>query len=60
MNLILCQLDLVNQIMPQIQLQLEEVMQNAKIVLSNINTLFDEETKQSRKHRKKMIKPIIQ
>ena len=39
--------DLVNQIMPQIQLQLEEVMQNAKVVLSNINTLFDEETKQS-------------
>jgi phospholipid/cholesterol/gamma-HCH transport system substrate-binding protein len=41
--------DLVNQIMPQIQLQLEEVMQNAKIVLSNINTLFDEETKNSLK-----------
>ena len=41
--------DLVNQIMPQIQLQLEEVMQSAKIVLSNINTLFDEETKQSLK-----------
>ena len=41
--------DLVNQIMPQIQLQLEEVMQNAKVVLSNINTLFDEETKESLK-----------
>ncbi len=41
--------DLVNQIMPQIQLQLEEVMQKAKVVLSNINTLFDEETKQSLK-----------
>ena len=41
--------DLVNQIMPQIQLQLEEVMQNAKVVLSNINTLFDEETKNSLK-----------
>ena len=41
--------DLVNQIMPQIQLQLEEVMQNAKVVLSNINNLFDEETKESLK-----------
>ena len=41
--------DLVNQIMPQIQLQLEAVMKKAEIVLSNINTLFDEETKKSLK-----------
>ena len=41
--------DLVNQIMPQIQLQLEAVMEKAGIVLSNINTLFDEETKASLK-----------
>jgi phospholipid/cholesterol/gamma-HCH transport system substrate-binding protein len=41
--------DLVNQIMPQIQLQLEAVMKKAGIVLSNINTLFDEETKKSLK-----------
>ena len=41
--------DLVNQIMPQIQLQLEAVMKKAEIVLSNINTLFDEETKESLK-----------
>ena len=41
--------DLVNQIMPQIQLQLEAVMKKAGIVLSNINTLFDEETKESLK-----------
>ena len=41
--------DLVNQIMPQIQLQLETVMKKAGIVLSNINTLFDEETKKSLK-----------
>ena len=41
--------DLVNQIMPQIQLQLEAVMKKAEIVLSNINTLFDKETKESLK-----------
>jgi phospholipid/cholesterol/gamma-HCH transport system substrate-binding protein len=41
--------DLVNQIMPQIQLQLEAVMKKTEIVLSNINTLFDEETKKSLK-----------
>ncbi len=41
--------DLVNQIMPKIQLQLEAVMKKAEIVLSNINTLFDEETKKSLK-----------
>ena len=41
--------DLVNQIMPQIQLQLEAVMKKAGVVLSNINTLFDEETKKSLK-----------
>ena len=41
--------DLVNQIMPQIQLQLETVMKKAGVVLSNINTLFDEETKESLK-----------
>ena len=35
--------------MPQIQLQLEAVMKKAGIVLSNINTLFDEETKESLK-----------
>ena len=41
--------DLVNQIMPQIQLQLEAVMKKTGVVLSNINTLFDEETKESLK-----------
>ncbi|MDG2173657.1 MAG: MlaD family protein [Flavobacteriaceae bacterium] len=41
--------DLVNQIMPQIQLQLEAVMQKAEIVLSNVNSLFDEKTKESLK-----------
>ena len=41
--------DLVNQIMPQIQLQLEAVMKKAEIVLSNVNSLFDEETKESLK-----------
>jgi len=41
--------DLVNQIMPQIQLQLETVMKKAEIVLSNVNSLFDEETKESLK-----------
>ncbi len=35
--------------MPKIQLQLEAVMKKAEIVLSNINTLFDEETKKSLK-----------
>tara|TARA_B100000678_G_scaffold172105_1_gene143607 strand:+ start:2242 stop:3168 length:927 start_codon:yes stop_codon:yes gene_type:complete len=41
--------DLVNQIMPQIQLQLEAVMKKAEIVLSNVNSLFDEKTKESLK-----------
>ena len=41
--------DLVNQIMPQIQLQLETVMKKAEIVLSNVNSLFDEKTKESLK-----------
>ena len=37
--------ELVNQILPQVQLQIEAVMKNAEIVLQNINTLFDVETK---------------
>ena len=37
--------ELVNQILPQVQLQLESVMQSAEVVLKNINKLFDEETK---------------
>ena len=37
--------ELVNQILPQVQLQLEIVMKNAEIVLENINSLFDDETK---------------
>ena len=37
--------ELVNQILPQVQLQLEVVMKNAEIVLKNINSLFDAETK---------------
>ena len=37
--------ELVNQILPQVQLQIEAVMKNAEIVLQNINTLFDAETK---------------
>ena len=37
--------ELVNQILPQVQLQLESVMQSAEVVLENINKLFDEETK---------------
>tara|TARA_B100001758_G_scaffold217997_1_gene205188 strand:- start:345 stop:1271 length:927 start_codon:yes stop_codon:yes gene_type:complete len=37
--------ELVNQILPQVQLQIEAVMKNAEIVLQNINTLFDDETK---------------
>ena len=37
--------ELVNQILPQVQLQLEIVMKNAEIVLKNINSLFDAETK---------------
>ena len=41
--------DLVNKIMPQIQLQLETVMKKAEIVLSNVNSLFDEKTKESLK-----------
>ena len=38
--------ELVNQILPQVQLQIEVLIKNAEIVLGNINTLFDEETKQ--------------
>lgn len=38
--------ELVNQILPQVQLQIEAVMKNAEIVFKNINTLFDEDTKQ--------------
>ncbi len=41
--------ELVNQILPQVQLQIEAVMKNAEIVLSNINNLFDEETKKELK-----------
>ena len=41
--------ELVNQILPQVQLQIEAVMKNAEIVLGNINNLFDEETKQELK-----------
>ena len=37
--------ELVNQILPQVQLQLESVMQSAEVVFENINKLFDEETK---------------
>ena len=37
--------ELVNQILPQVQSQLEIVMKNAEIVLKNINSLFDAETK---------------
>ena len=37
--------ELVNQILPQVQLQIEAIIQNAEIVLKNINTLFDDETK---------------
>ena len=37
--------ELVNQILPQVQLQLESVMQSAQVVFENINKLFDEETK---------------
>lgn len=37
--------ELVNQILPQVQLQLESVMQSAEVVFENINRLFDEETK---------------
>ncbi len=43
--------ELVNQILPQVQLQLEAVMKNAEIVLQNINTLFDDETKKELKSR---------
>ena len=38
--------ELVNQILPEVQLQIEAVMKNAEIVFKNINTLFDEDTKQ--------------
>ena len=38
--------ELVNQILPQVQLQIEAVMKNAEVVFKNINTLFDEDTKQ--------------
>ena len=41
--------ELVNQILPQVQLQIEDVMKSAEIVLGNINNLFDEETKQELK-----------
>ena len=41
--------ELVNQILPQVQLQIEAVMKNAEIVLQNINTLFDDETKKDLK-----------
>ena len=41
--------ELVNQILPQVQLQIEAVMKNAEIVLGSINTLFDEETKEELK-----------
>ena len=41
--------ELVNQILPQVQLQIEAVMINAEIVLQNINTLFDDETKKELK-----------
>ena len=37
--------ELVNQILPQVQLQLESVMQSAEVVFENVNKLFDEETK---------------
>ena len=37
--------ELVNQILPKVQLQLESVMQSAEVVFENINKLFDEETK---------------
>lgn len=37
--------ELVNQILPQVQLQLESLMQSAEVVFENINKLFDEETK---------------
>ena len=42
--------ELVNQILPQVQLQLEGVMKNAEIVFKNINNLFDEETKEELKY----------
>jgi len=42
--------ELVNQILPQVQLQLEGVMKNAEIVFKNINNLFDEETKKELKY----------
>ena len=42
--------ELVNQILPQVQLQIEAVMKNAEIVLGNINTLFDDETKEELKN----------
>tara|TARA_B100001287_G_C22670054_1_gene524827 strand:+ start:219 stop:1163 length:945 start_codon:yes stop_codon:yes gene_type:complete len=41
--------ELVNQILPQVQLQIEDVMKSAEIVLGNINNLFDEETKRELK-----------
>ena len=41
--------ELVNQILPQVQLQIEAVIKNAEIVLQNINTLFDDETKKELK-----------
>jgi phospholipid/cholesterol/gamma-HCH transport system substrate-binding protein len=47
--------ELVNQILPQVQLQIEAVMKNAEIVLQNINTLFDDETKKELKYSIKSI-----
>ena len=41
--------ELVNQILPQVQLQIEDVLKSAEIVLGNINNLFDEETKKELK-----------
>ncbi len=41
--------ELVNQILPQVQLQIEDVLKSAEIVLGNINNLFDEETKRELK-----------
>ena len=35
--------ELVNQILPQVQLQLESVMQNAEVVFKNINNIFDDQ-----------------
>ena len=37
--------ELVNQILPQVQLQVEAVMKNAEIAFENINNLFDDKTR---------------